>query len=176
MAEIANWLRANEALSGWAQFAGAMIALFVTYRLASLPHRHRSKQLETSAKRLLLNGYEVLESFHRTSGFFLPQAINLRVAGLSMVEVASEIDRFPIFELSDQGPQSLARNLGAVGKLLKLTNLMLESEAQRLGTEVTTEEERDTLRTLIEGQMKLVKDILQGRPLQRPVFETEAGA
>ncbi|MEI4507394.1 hypothetical protein WBQ88_16880 [Sphingopyxis sp. CCNWLW253] len=174
MHDFANWLRSNESLSGWAQFLGAMIALIVTYRLASLPHRYRDRQLEASASRLLLNGYEALESFHRTSAHFLPRAINLRAAGLSMIEVASEIDRFPLFELRDQGPQSVARNLVAVAMLLKLTNLVLEDQAEMLGLESASEQDRDQIRGIVENQMNLVRDIIQGKPLKRPDFSFAA--
>lgn len=165
---LVQFLKDNADLSGWAQFAGTMIALFLTYWMALHPLRHRKKQLENSAKRLLLNGYESFESFHRTSEHLHLQAINLRAAGLTMTEVASEIDRFPLFELEDQGSRSLARSLVAVSRLLRLSELFLQDMAQDLGASAMTEDEREDLRTFLAGQMQLVEDILSGAPLQRP--------
>ena len=63
-----TWLEAHDKLAGWAQFYGAMFALLFTYLTAFAPIWRRKKQLLRSAQRLLSNGYEVIESYHRTSG------------------------------------------------------------------------------------------------------------
>lgn len=168
MEQVVVWLKANEDLSGWAQFAGTMIALVATYQLARLPYWQRNRQLNASGKRLLQNGYEALESFHRTSAFFLPQAINLRVAALSLVSVANEIDRFPLYELQNQGPRSVARNLVSVSVMLKMMHFYLEEQARLLGDETATEDERDNLREMVGSQVKLFADMLAGKPLKRP--------
>lgn len=166
--DLIQLLKENSDLSGWAQFAGSMIALLLTYWLATHPVRYRKRRLEASAKRLLQNGYETLESFHRTSGFIDVGALNIRAACLTMENVANEIDRFPIFELEDQGSRSLARHLVAVAGQLKLINLILEDRAATLGSNLMTNREKDELRLLLGNQAKLVADIIAGKPLQRP--------
>jgi hypothetical protein len=168
MADAIVWLEAHEGLSGWAQFFGAMVALVVTYFTAFAPHWQRRQQLKRAAGRLLHNGYEVLESYHRTSEYFVPTAVSIRAAGLSMITVANEIDRFPIFELSDQGPRSTARHLVAVGGQLKLINLALEPIAVDLDGREGTVDDQEIIRTLVGGQLKLVEAILAGNELKRP--------
>lgn len=64
------WLEVHESLAGWAQFFGAMLALLLTYFTAFAPHWQRRRQLNNAGTRLLQNGYEVLESYHRTSANF----------------------------------------------------------------------------------------------------------
>ncbi|WP_133019755.1 hypothetical protein [Sphingomonas sp. PP-CE-1A-559] len=173
MANLITWLETHQALSGWAQFAGAIIALAITYFTAFAPHWQRRKQLKNAAGRLLQNSYEVIESYHRTSANFLPTALSVRAAGLSMISVASEIDRFPIFELRNQGPRSAARNLVASGSSLKLLNLFLESIAIDLVGREGTPEEREHIRALVFGQLKLIEDMITGKELQRPVWPVQ---
>lgn len=173
MANLIRWLEAHQALSGWAQFAGAIIALAITYFTAFAPHWQRRKQLKNAAGRLLQNSYEVIESYHRTSAKFLPTALSVRAAGLSMISVASEIDRFPIFELSDQGPRSAARNLVASGGALKLLNLFLESIALDLVGREGSPEERENIRALVFGQLKLIEAMITGNELKRPEWPLE---
>lgn len=168
MNDIIVWLENHDKMAGWAQFFGAMLALFVTYFTAFAPHWERRRQLKRAAARLLQNGYEVFESYHRTSEYFLPTAVSVRAAGLTMITVANEIDRFPIFELSDQGPRSAARHLVAVGGQLKLTNLALEPIAADLDGREGTVEDQEIIRTFVGGQMKLVEAILSGKELSRP--------
>lgn len=168
MQEAVTWLTDHQDLSGWAQFFGAMLALIVTYVTAFAPHWQRRRQLKRAAARLLQNGYETLESYHRTSAYFLPTAISVRAAGLSMVTVSCEIDRFPIFELSDQGPRSTARHLVAVGSQLKLTNLVLEPIANDLDAREGTLEDQEAIRSFVGGQMGLVEAMILGKELQRP--------
>lgn len=170
MSEVLTWLKTHEELSGWAQFVGAMLALVVTYVTAFAPHWQRRKQLKLAAGRLLQNGYEAFESYYRTSEFFMPTAISVRSAGLSMIAVASEIDRFPIYELSGQGPRSTARHLVAVGGQLKLINLALESIALDLDGREGTADDQEIIRTLVGGQLKLVEAIITGQKLERPVW------
>jgi hypothetical protein len=174
MADLFEWLESHSGLSGWAQFLGAMAALLVTYFTAFAPQWRRHRQLNRAAARLLQNGYEVIESYHRTSQYFLPTAVSIRAAGLTMVSVAGEIDRFPIFELSDQGPRSTARNLVAVGGQLKLMNLVLESTAVRLGEEEGTVDDQSNIRTFVGDQLKLVEAILTGKELKRPEWPSSA--
>jgi hypothetical protein len=174
MADLIVWLQAHESLSGWAQFFGAMVALIVTYFTAFAPHWQRRRQLKRAAGRLLLNGYEVLESYHRTSEHFLPTAISIRAAGLSMITVANEIDRFPIFELSDQGPRSTARHLVAVGGQLKLMNLALEPMAADLDGREGTVDDQEIIRTLVGDQLKLVGAIITGKELKRPEWPSSS--
>lgn len=168
MSDLIGWLESHESLSGWAQFFGAMLALVVTYITAFAPHWRRRTQLKRAATRLLQNGYEALESYYRTSEKFLPFPISIRAAGLTMVSVANEIDRFPIFELSDQGPRSLARSLVAVSGQLRLTNLMLEPIAEELESREGTLEDQRTIREFVGGQLKLTEDIISGKQIERP--------
>ncbi len=171
-----EWLEAHESLSGWAQFLGAMLALGLAYFTAIMPHWERRRQLKRAAARLLQNGYEVLESYHRTSVHFLPTAISVRAAGLSMLTVAGEIDRFPIFELSDQGSNSVARRLVAVGGQLKLINLVLEPIAADLDQNEGTVRDQEVIRTFVGDQLKLVAAIVLGQSLQRPEWPSPAGS
>lgn len=69
---------------------------------------------------------EAIEIYYRTSANFLPFPTSLRLAAMTMVEVAGEIDHFPIFELDDQGSRSLARNLVSTALTLKGLRLFLE--------------------------------------------------
>ncbi|WP_245653630.1 hypothetical protein [Sphingomonas pituitosa] len=163
-----EWLEAHDKLAGWAQFAGAILALGLTYFTAFMPVWHRKRQLEASGKRLLQNGYEAMESFHRTFGHFLPLSINLYAASLAMSSVADEISRFPIYELDDQGSRSVARHLIATGVTLSGTRLMLDSMAKDIEGRPATEEERDIIRDFMAEQLKLITNMLSGAELKRP--------
>ena len=162
------WLESHDKLAGWAQFLGAIIALVVTYFTAFAPHWQRKRQLRHASKRLLAHAYEALESFHRTSAHFLPQAINLRAAVLMMRSIIKEIDKFPIYELDDQGSHSTARRLVAVSTTLEGTCLLLDDMASRLGSDQMTEDDRNFMRGWIGERLEAVTAILTGRPLQRP--------
>lgn len=165
-----SWLEAHEALSGWAQFAGAMLALFATYITVFIPIWRRKKQLRRAAERLLLNGYEVIESYHYTSANFLPVAISLRAAAMTMMGVASEIDRFPVYELDDQGSRSVARHLVAMAGTLRGVQLYLESLEVTVGDASLSLEDRDLMRTFLEERLTFIKDMLSGKELKRPVW------
>jgi hypothetical protein len=85
-----------------------------------------------------------------------------------MVAVANEIDRFPIFELDEHGPRSLARNLVAVALNLRTTALYLDSVAPTLGGGEGTSEERDLIREFVGGRLRFVEALLSGAELKRP--------
>lgn len=152
---LISWLETHQALSGWAQFAGAMLALLVTYLTILIPIWRRKRQLRNAALRLIANGYEAIESYHYTSGNFLPLAISLRGAAMMMASVANEIDRFPIYELDDQGPRSTARTLVAIAGLLRGIQLYLESLEAALGDNAMSVEERDLMRSFLQEQMEI---------------------
>lgn len=165
---VLTWLETHENLSGWAQFLGTMLALAATYFTAFAPIWRRKRQLASAAARLLNHAYEALESYHRTSAFFLPMALSLRQAAQSMGVVADEISRFPVFELDDHGPHSIARRLLAVGAMLSAVQLVLDTKATELGDREATREERDLIREFVEGQLNLVVSILSGAKIKRP--------
>ncbi|WP_084445096.1 hypothetical protein [Sphingomonas sp. TDK1] len=165
---VIAWFEAHDKLAGWAQFAGAILALGLTYFTAFMPIWRRKRQLEASGKRLLENGYEVMESFHRTSAYFLPLSINLRIAALSMSSVADEISRFPIYELDNRGSRSVARYLVTMNLTLSGTSLLLDSIATDIEGRPATEEERDNIRSLLADRLKFITDMLNGVELKRP--------
>ncbi len=166
--EILVWLSDHEKLSGWAQFLGSILALGLTYFTAFAPGWRRKKQLGDTAKRLLLNGYEVIESYHRTSAHFLPFPLSVQAASLSMTSVVEELSRFPLFELDDQGSNSVARRLTAMGQTVRLTSLYLDTFAKDLNGLTATEEERDQLREFLSERLKLAGALVLGTRLERP--------
>jgi hypothetical protein len=58
---MADYLRATEYLSGWAQFFGAMIALGLGFRIARIPLRHAEQSAKLAADRLSADVREALE-------------------------------------------------------------------------------------------------------------------
>ncbi|WP_206363495.1 hypothetical protein [Sphingomonas crocodyli] len=168
MQALVTWLEAHDKLAGWAQFFGAIIALALTYFTAFAPHWHRRKQLRKAAERLLAHGYEALESFHRTSAYFLPMAINIRAASLMIRSVISEMNRFPIYDLDDQGSFSLARRLVAVSATLEGACLMLDDTADRMGDQKMSAADRDFTREWIGERLEAVTALVAGIPLKRP--------
>lgn len=168
MNEIISWLESHDKLSGWAQFFGAMLALLLTYFTAFMPIWRRKKQLRQSALRLLANGYEVLESYHRTSEKFLPFPMSIRVATLTMTRVAEEIDRFPIYELDDHGSRSIARYLVVTALMLKTVHLFLENIAEDLEERKATTEDQINIRTFVGERMDVMRAMLTGAELKRP--------
>jgi hypothetical protein len=168
MQALLDWLTEHEKLSGWAQFLGAILALGVTYMTAFAPTWRRKRQLRDAAKRLLLNGYEVIESYHRTSANFLPSPLSVRAAALSMTAVVDELGRFPIFELDDQGSNSVARRLIAMGQTVRLTALFLDTFAEDLNGNTATIEERDQFRIFLGERLTLAGALVLGRKLERP--------
>lgn len=168
MNQIIAWLEAHDQLAGWAQFFGAILAILLTYITAFWPMWRRKRQLRNAAQRLLLNGFEAIESYHRTSQHFLPFPLSLRVAMLSMNSVAEEIDRFPIYELDNQGPRSPARNLIAVAVTLKGIALFLEPIASELDARESSIEDQENIRLFVGDRLKFVTDMLTGAELKRP--------
>lgn len=170
MEAIKSWLEAHDKLSGWAQFAGAMLALGVTYLTAFIPIWNRKRQLRKAAARLLSHGYEVLESYHRTTPNFLPVALSLRGGALAVTGVIDEIARFPVYELDDQGSRSLARYLVAMNAQLLAVRLVFENMAATVEDREATEEERDMLIEFLGQQTEFVRKMLAGEELKRPVW------
>tara|TARA_R110002124_G_scaffold60989_1_gene167207 strand:- start:1743 stop:2282 length:540 start_codon:yes stop_codon:yes gene_type:complete len=168
MNAIFIWLEAHDKLAGWAQFFGATLALVTTYLTAFAPIWRRKRQLKNAAARLLSHGYEAIESYHRTSAHFLPFALSLRQAGLSMMVIADEINRFPIYELDDQGSRSIARYLVATSGTLSATRLFLETIANDLEDREANEDDQATVRRMIEERLNFIRDMLSGAELKRP--------
>lgn len=170
MPEAISWLEAHDKLAGWAQFAGAMLALAATYFTVFAPIWHRKIQLRKAAARLLSNGMEVLESYHRTTPNFLPVSLTLRGAALSVGGVIDEINRFPVYELDDQGSRSLARYLIAMNGNLVTTRLILEDNATMIEGRLATEEERDVLVAFLGERLEFVRGMLAGEEMKRTVW------
>lgn len=169
-----NWLEVHEGLSGWAQFIGAMLALLLTYFTAFAPIWRRRRQLRLAAARLLANGYEVIESYHRTSANFLPTSLSLKFAAMTMVGVANEIDRFPVYELDDQGSRSLARQLVAVAGILRGLELFLDDLDPGPGDATIAAEDREMMRTFLEERLFFLREMFSGKELKRPEWPAAA--
>ncbi|HEY0147715.1 MAG TPA: hypothetical protein VGB70_01795 [Allosphingosinicella sp.] len=168
MNQLIHWLEAHDKLAGWAQFFGAIIALLLTYLTAFAPLWRRKRQLRRAAFRLLMNGYEAIESYHRTSAHFLPFPLSVRVAAMTMMTVAEEIDRFPVYELDDQGSRSVARHLLASASTLKGLRLFLDQVANDLEGREATKDDQETIRAFVGGRLQLIRDMLAGVELKRP--------
>lgn len=168
MSALIMWLESHDNLAGWAQFLGAVLALAVTYFTAFAPVWRRKRQLRNAARRLLSNGYETIKSYHRTSADFTPFALSLRQAALTMSMVAEEINRFPIYELDDQGSRSTARCLVAVSMTLSVLRLFLESVANDLDRREGTECDKAQIRKFVGEHLKRIEDMLSGKEIQRP--------
>jgi hypothetical protein len=168
MASLIEWLEAHDKLAGWAQFFGAILALAVTYFTAFAPVWHKKRQLKGAANRLLANGYEVIESYHRTSAYFLPFPLSVRFAALTIKSVAEEVSRFPLFELDDHGGNSLARRLVAAGVTLNGLNLFLEDLASKLDGRPATEEDQKVIREVLVQRLALMQSLIKGETIPRP--------
>lgn len=165
---VITWLEVHDKLAGWAQFFGAIIALAVTYFTAFAPHWQRKRQLRNASERLLAHGYEALESFYRTSAYFLPQAINLKTAALTIRSVINEMNKFPIYELDDQGSHSTARRLVAASATLEGTCLLLDDISARLGEDQMSEDDRNFMREWVGERLEMVTALLTGALIKRP--------
>jgi len=174
MGDFIKWLELHDELAGWAQFFGAMLALLVTYFTAFAPGWRRKRQLQSTAARLLQNGFEVIESYHRTSAYFAPYSLSVRAAALTMSSVVDEMSRFPIFELDDQGSNSLARRLGAMGLMLSTLRLYLDDFAHGIEGRTADEDEREGLKTILEMQLKTAAGLATGTKMERPVWPDSA--
>lgn len=168
MNSFISLLETHDKLAGWAQFFGAMLALIATYFTAFIPIWHRKRQLKKAALRLLSNGYEVLESYHRTTPKFLPVSLTLKGAALSFGGIIDEISRFPIYELDDQGSRSTSRYLIALSGNLASVRLIFESMAVEIGDRAATEDERDMLVDFLAERLEFVRKMLSGEELVRP--------
>lgn len=168
MEELLSWMEDHDKLSGWAQFIGAMLALLLTYFTAFAPVWRRKRQLRGAGLRLLSNGYETIESYHRTSANFLPFPMSIRAAALTMTGIADEIDRFPIFELDDQGARSVARHLVTMAMTLKTLRLFLEEIAVDLEDRDATPEDQDVIRSFVGERLDFVRAMMTGAALNRP--------
>lgn len=162
------WLEGHNKLSGWAQFFGAMLTLIVTYLTVFMPVWHRKRQLKKGAKRLLLHGHEAIESYYRTSLNFLPFPLSVRQAVISFELVVDEMNRFPVFELDEQGSYSTARKLLAINGILRALALCLETIADNLEKRDATEDNQKIIRDLVGYQLKFAEDIISGKKLKRP--------
>jgi hypothetical protein len=174
MTDLIIWLETNEKLSGWAQFLGTMLALILTYLTAFMPIWRRKRQLHQSGLRLLSHGYEAVESYYSTSQHFLPFALSVRGAAMTMRNVAEQIDRFPIFELDDQGPKSLARCLVSTAVTLRGTILFLEHYEEILNERDGTSEDQNEIRSFIGDRMSFFQDMFAGKDLKRPEWPVNA--
>lgn len=174
MPTLIAWLEQHEKLAGWAQFFGAVLALFVTYFTAFAPGWKRKRQLHGEAKRLLAHGYEVIESFHRTSEHFAPFALSLRQASLSMTGVIDDIGRFPVYELDNNfGRLSLARRLMTMRLSVSAVRLLLDalaSELETSGNHTATADETANLRELIKDRLVFAEALVKGTPMERPTW------
>lgn len=173
MNDLIAWLENHDKLSGWAQFAGAMVTLLLTYFTAFAPIWRRKRQLHQAGLRLLSHGHDAIESYHRTSQHFLPFQLSLRAAIMTMRDTADQIDRFPIFELDHHGPRSLARHLVSVAVTLRAVVLFLEPLETELQEREGTVEDRENIRTFVGDRLKFVQDLLAGKELKRPEWPIE---
>ncbi|WP_084462617.1 hypothetical protein [Oceanibaculum pacificum] len=168
MDAIVTWLETHDKLAGWAQFLGAMLALLVTYFTAFAPVWRRKRQLKNAATRLLLHGYEVIESYHRTSEKFLPFPLSLRQAGLSIMVIVEEMNRFPIYDLDDQSNRSVARQLVAMSATLNALRLFLDTIADNMEGREANEEDQKMIREFTGNQLNLIRNFLSGKEIKRP--------
>ncbi|MBJ7439279.1 MAG: hypothetical protein JHD35_09670 [Sphingopyxis sp.] len=175
MNDLIDWLEAHEKLAGWAQFAGAIAALAVTYLTVFIPIWRRKRQLRRAGTRLLSHGYEALESYHRSLTFFSPFAISLRGAAVSMSVVVEELGRFPAYELDDQGSHSLARRIVAMSGLLNGMKLFLETTAAQMGDEQAAPDDHIFIRDFVADQMNLAHAMITNKVLKRPEWPRESG-
>lgn len=169
------WLEAHQALAGWAQFLGALLALLLTYFTAFAPAWRRKRQLRDEAMRLLMHGYEVIESFHRTSAHFAPFQLSLRQASMSMLIAVEDLGRFPVYELDNNfGSMSLARRLMTMRMTVNSVRLFIDATAEEIGDRTATEEENQVLREMIGERLAFAHKLLMGTPMQRPVWPEDS--
>jgi len=177
MDQVATWFEQHDKLAGWAQFFGSILALLLTYFTAFAPGWRRKRQLHGEAKRLLMHGYEVVESFHRTSAHFAPFPLSLKQASLSMTGLIDDIGRFPIYELDENfGRLSMARRLTAMRLNVSAVRLFLDELAADLGDRTANDEEHETLREMVGERLKFAEALLVGREMTRPEWPAEEGA
>jgi hypothetical protein len=98
----------------------------------------------------------------------LPYAMSLKGAVLSIRSIVSEINKFPIYDLEDQGVHSTARRLVTMSVTLEHTCLVLDDESTRLGDKQMSEEDRDFMRSELEKKLKMATALLTGATIKRP--------
>ena len=118
----------------------------------------------------------MVESYHRTSANFVPFSLSVHAAGLTMSAVAEDINRFPIFELDNQGPYSLARRLSSMSLMLSTTRLYLDDYAKKIEGRFADDDERVELKLMLDNQLKMVVGLATGAKLERPVWPTDESA
>jgi len=129
----------------------------------------RSTAIQDEATRLLMHGYEVIESFHRTSAHFAAFQVSLRQASLSMTAAIEDLGRFPVYELDKNfGPMSLARRLMTMRMTVSSVRLFIDAAAEEIGDRTATDEEQSVLRELIGKQLRFAHNLLMGASMQRP--------
>lgn len=168
MDNFIGWLETHDKLAGWAQFIGAMLALALTYFTAFAPIWRQKRRLRNAGARLLTHGYEAIESYHRTSANFLPFALSLRQASLTMTIMTEEISRLPIYEVDNQNSYSLARRLVAMGATLGALKLFFDSTTEELGDRQATPEEHEIIRSFVGERLALAHALVTGAKLTRP--------
>jgi hypothetical protein len=85
-----------------------------------------------------------------------------------MTAIAEEIARFPVFELDDQGSNSLARRMTATGITIRGVGLALEDLATDLESRAGTKEDQDTIREFVGMQMAVMEAMMRGEIMKRP--------
>ena len=85
-----------------------------------------------------------------------------------MIAVAEEIDRFPIFELDDQGPRSVARHLITTALTLKTLRLFLDPISVELESREGTAEDQNTIRYFVGERLDFVHAMITGAELKHP--------
>lgn len=177
MSDILNWLEAHDRLAGWAQVAGAVLALAATYITAFAPTWRRKQQLREAGKRLLAHGHEVVESYHRSLSHFAPFPESLELASLTFAAVIDEINRFPVFEIDEQvGPLSLPRRLMSMRMLLSVAKLHLDATAKDIEERTVTPAEYEALKAIIKERLDFAEALVANQPMTRPEWPAdEAG-
>lgn len=145
-----------------------MLAILLTYFTAFTPVWRRKRYLRRVAERLLAHGFEAIESYHRTSASFLPFALSLRQAALSLTNVAEELKKFPIYDLAEHGSNSQARRIMAMTGLTSGLSLFLETMAVQLDDREGTSEDQEMIRDFVASQLKLAQGLASGTPMERP--------
>lgn len=123
--------------------------------------------------RLLANGYEVIESYSRTSKKFTPFSLSIRQASLTMSSVADEMSRFPIFELDDQGSNSIERRLVTMGMIIRVVKLFLDDLASALDHREFSAEDGANLEYILDLQLTNAKALLLGNVLKPAKWPAE---
>lgn len=154
------WLELHHELAGWAQFIGAVVALFVTYISAFGPIWRRRRHLEEEGQRLLMNGYEVIASYHRAVQNFAPFPLSLEQGALPMTAVIDDMSRFPVYELvGNSRSMSIARRLMTMRMTLDASRHFLLRSAEGLDGAVD-DQTHMAIRSFIEERLAFAHNLL----------------